>query len=608
MKHPAISGHQVPSAMTAPQPSAVNVETLYFLGPQNQDKSEFDFAPLSPQFLSNIDESGRPKAPFPRRTLLPEDFAWQSSASGSQRIPMLLSEFCAYKSALAYCTEKEIFDRLGEATDPCFFDTAGRVTDTQGFGCCYDGMVFISMRGTEGGKSADWRVNLSDNFTDQIDDKDEAKIAKLVKRFVADADWSPDKQTAYKAELQTLIAKLKGRPGMHLGFAMAWEEVSGKVVAYLEGIKAKYGSVPPIVVTGHSLGGALATVGAHDLRQRNYPIAAVVTFGAPCVGNNTFAAAYRDSTVGGYSLGDRTVRFLADGDAVPKVMRRWYYRWANSIKRSVSGGGKDANLEKFDDVGNCLMFSGAPTLSIRLIEMAIETEIERRAKVEREANKARMREGESVATTSDVKVNVPAKAHSSSTKGSNVALVLASMLIIAGLTFAPPTLSLGGSDVAQASKQSSTVKSTPLTMLAQAAQPAPPAKTLTPTPGVSGSTAETADINILYVLLFIAVVFLVVVIGSKFASHAVANRYALYLSTLSYQKIRSFRADEPDPLKSRLAAANSDLDRYLRFIRGDTRADSAMAKSLKVAELPVRLVEGLKLDIFKSANEKTNVF
>lgn len=291
-------------------------------------------------------------------------------------------------------------------------------------------------------------------------------------------------------------------------------------------------------------------------------------------------------------------------------MRRWYYRWANSIKRSVSGGGKDADLGKFDDVGTFLMFPGAPSLSIRLIKMAIEAEIERKAKAEKEANKARTQKGNSAATTSDAKANEPAKAPNSGAKGSTAALLVAPMLIMTGLMFTSPTLSLGGSEVAQSkvSKQSPTTESTPLVKLAQAEHLAPPAKTTTSPLGTSTSEGETTDISIWYFLLFFAVAFVLIVIGSKFSSHAVTNRYALYLSTLSYQKIRSFRASEPDPFKSRLAAANSDLDRYLRFIRGDTREDSALAKSLKVAELPVRLVEGLKLDIFKSANEKTNIF
>ena len=72
----------------------------------------------------------------------------------------------------------------------------------------------------------------------------------------------------------------------------------------------------------------------------------------------------------------------------------------------------------------------------------------------------------------------------------------------------------------------------------------------------------------------------------------------------------SSHRDPANPLRTegRLGAANGDLDRYLRFIRGDTREDMALGKLLKVADLPVRLVEGMKLDIFKAANKDANIF
>ena len=567
---------------TAAHPSTADVEALYFLGPQSLDNIEFDFGALTPAFLSNIDASGRPKTPLPARTLLPENFSWHSQ-SGAQRIPMLLAEFCAYKSALAYCSEEQITGKLGDATDPGFFDTSGHVTDTQGFACLYDGLVFICMRGTEGLKDADWRVNLSDHFTDQIDDKDAAKIEKLAKRFAAGQDWPEEQKIAYKAQLEELVSKLQGRPGMHLGFAMAWEEVSGKVVAYLERLKSKYGTVPPVILTGHSLGGALATVGAYDLRHRNYPVAAVVTFGAPSVGNAAFAESYRDATRGGYSLGDRTVRFVADGDSVPKVMLRWYYKL-------LKGRGADLT---FDHVGSFLRFAGTPRTSLRLIEMAIEQEIKRR---EEEAKKAATKGG-------------AAKTAGSGGKSGSAALVLAPFLIAASALVATPTPSLGTRDAISnvIAAAPSTMPSQPLVQLAQANNPAPSAgaPATTPDPGFEDDSTE---ISIWYFFVFFGIAALLIFAGSTVQSHSVANRYALYLSTLAYQNIRSFRATAAEPFKSRLDAANSDLDRYLRFIRGDTLEDMALGKLLKVADLPVRLVEGMKLDIFKAANKDQNIF
>jgi len=49
---------------------------------------------------------------------------------------------------------------------------------------------------------------------------------------------------------------------------------------------------PRIFLTGHSLGGALAELAALEFTLQNIPIAGVITFGGPRVGNGAFAAAY----------------------------------------------------------------------------------------------------------------------------------------------------------------------------------------------------------------------------------------------------------------------------------------------------------------------------
>jgi len=52
-------------------------------------------------------------------------------------------------------------------------------------------------------------------------------------------------------------------------------------------------TTPKIVVTGHSLGGAIATVGAFTLMHvHGYDIERVVTFGEPRDGDTNFASIY----------------------------------------------------------------------------------------------------------------------------------------------------------------------------------------------------------------------------------------------------------------------------------------------------------------------------
>ena len=86
------------------------------------------------------------------------------------------------------------------------------------------------------------------------------------------------------------------------------------------------------------------------------------------------------------------------------------------------------------------------------------------------------------------------------------------------------------------------------------------------------------------------------VVRSKLSAHAIIERYALFLSTLSYQHIRALRAAEPGTDAERLGRANDDLDRYLRFIRGEGRY---IAKA-KATDLPVRLAPDLDLATFLS--------
>lgn len=78
-------------------------------------------------------------------------------------------------------------------------------------------------------------------------------------------------------------------------------------------LKADRGS-RSLWVTGHSLGGALATLAVARLRQeKNQPIHGLYTFGQPRVGNKKFAETF-DNDFKKY-----TFRFVNDRDAVPHV-------------------------------------------------------------------------------------------------------------------------------------------------------------------------------------------------------------------------------------------------------------------------------------------------
>ena len=71
------------------------------------------------------------------------------------------------------------------------------------------------------------------------------------------------------------------------------------------------GRLKSIRVTGHSLGGGIASVVAYELARDGAPIEAVYTFGSPRVGSAGWRQAYTKV------LGDCSYRVVAAGDLVP---------------------------------------------------------------------------------------------------------------------------------------------------------------------------------------------------------------------------------------------------------------------------------------------------
>ncbi|KFY09320.1 hypothetical protein V492_05522 [Pseudogymnoascus sp. VKM F-4246] len=73
----------------------------------------------------------------------------------------------------------------------------------------------------------------------------------------------------------------------HAGFATAWAEPRSAILNALKATTAQYPSYK-VVVTGHSLGGAVATLAAADIRSQGYA-ADLFTYGSPRTGNGAFA-------------------------------------------------------------------------------------------------------------------------------------------------------------------------------------------------------------------------------------------------------------------------------------------------------------------------------
>jgi pimeloyl-ACP methyl ester carboxylesterase len=108
-----------------------------------------------------------------------------------------------------------------------------------------------------------------------------------------------------------------GTPPRHRGFDSAWRSMEPAVRAWL-----KQHQPLSITLTGHSLGGAIATLAALDL-AKGWPIDEVVVFGCPRVGPAEFAKAYsaapRSSDGSTIDLRPITMRYIKTTDLVPRL-------------------------------------------------------------------------------------------------------------------------------------------------------------------------------------------------------------------------------------------------------------------------------------------------
>ncbi len=102
---------------------------------------------------------------------------------------------------------------------------------------------------------------------------------------------------------------------VHLGFYKAYRSVKEGILAYLNrpGNREK-----KIILTGHSQGGAIATLLAVWLRQRGFNVYRAFSFGSPRVGDRSFARAY------GAWLSGIYLRFVNEDDVVTKLPPVFY--------------------------------------------------------------------------------------------------------------------------------------------------------------------------------------------------------------------------------------------------------------------------------------------
>ncbi|TVU57921.1 lipase family protein [Vibrio atlanticus] len=85
-----------------------------------------------------------------------------------------------------------------------------------------------------------------------------------------------------KSDANAVLTRCDTKGFVHSGFKLAYEQVEKDIVDELNKLKE---DGKPIFITGHSLGGAIATIAAKKLKFKN-GIAACYTFGSPRVGDH----------------------------------------------------------------------------------------------------------------------------------------------------------------------------------------------------------------------------------------------------------------------------------------------------------------------------------
>ena len=175
-------------------------------------------------------------------------------------IPHCNAQILAEASQLVYDSEatiKQVLENAGKIpnvkyiskTDEDKFIFSGSI-DTQAFVAGNDQFIIVAFRGTEPDNINDWKTDL---------------------KFFKHSVTLPNSNRTVK---------------VHWGFwhalDLAWEEV-------MEHIRTFRNQEQPIWLTGHSLGGALATLAAFRLNQEGLPFQGLYTYGQPRVGGWNFS-------------------------------------------------------------------------------------------------------------------------------------------------------------------------------------------------------------------------------------------------------------------------------------------------------------------------------
>ncbi|KAH7165728.1 lipase [Dactylonectria macrodidyma] len=161
---------------------------------------------------------------------------------------------------------------------------------------------------------------------------------------------------------QDSCSSLTSGCGVHSGFQNAWDEIAAAAKAAV--VKARTANPSYTVVsTGHSLGGAVATLAAAYLRKAGIPMD-LYTFGSPRVGDGDFANFVTSQAGAEY-------RVTHEADPVPRLPPIIFGYRHTSPEYWLTGGSSDTTTYSVSSIkvceGNANIGCNAGTLGLDIV-------------------------------------------------------------------------------------------------------------------------------------------------------------------------------------------------------------------------------------------------
>ncbi|CAG9577865.1 putative lipase domain protein [Leishmania major strain Friedlin] len=183
--------------------------------------------------------------------------------------------------------------------------------------------VIIGFRGTANMSNAKYDMNIHRVVWREMEKTADREAANAAGEEMSELASTFDDGSTTAAQhlgcascIHSCMRKTSWRPTCHAGFLTIWKTLKPTVLSRLRDVLwGDRGTVYRIFTTGHSLGGALASLCAYSitymLRRMDYPIAdvTVYTYGQPRMGNRAFQRIYNKAV-------PRTFRVVNESDVV----------------------------------------------------------------------------------------------------------------------------------------------------------------------------------------------------------------------------------------------------------------------------------------------------